>query len=909
MVVAEVTSPPLASLYNHACTLCGICQNVKSVCVAGRGPDSGAKIVIFGEAPGPQEDEAGVPFIGRSGQLLGEMLTVAGVDLNLVRVENIVRGFPKSKTDKIRPPTDAEVEICIQYTYAVLDTLLSRGETPVLVPMGNVAMEALTGYAQITKNRGRFLPMKVLESYKEKYGHLEGKFDVIGTIHPAAVLRGNEGYKNQIISDLGKAWGRATGVTKTVEYWKNYKWVTDLDWFDTWVHVAIQRYKAGQIPWVALDLETTTKDETYDLENQRVVCFSVCIDPGVGIVVPLYHKDSPFKNDPTSIKQATRSLGKLIAEVPVTGWNFAYDLKWLWLHMGVKPKELGFDGFLASKWVWGSRLQDHTLNTRAIEELGFEGHGDEIKVEMSLIKDPAERHYGNSSQSAMLRYSGGDADATYQLSLRLREMLTKVPKAPDQFKAIQLDAVPVLCKMEVNGIKVDKKINEYLLVEYVKKMQPIEDRVVLSPWGQETAKYLASRETPLAFNLKSVETSRHLFFDAMRLPVQEEGKSGPSTDKDTIETLVEYCAKTGQKEKAELLTSIMEWKLLKHTYNNFIKNIDKYIKYDGYFHTQYNIAGAETGRMSTYQPSLHGQPKGSMARWQFISRWDKQGGLILSNDMSQMELRVLAALSGDENLLDTIRSGVDLHTANAAKMFKVSIENVTKKLRQDAKVANFAVAYGATASTIAWQTGSSVREGQAIIDSWYTTYPKTKTYQDREYALAKKTGYTYTPFGRIRWIKGVKESKQGDHAWRQCLNTGIQSVASDLTLSALIHSAHEIERRGLKSLLFGFIHDAIVCDVYPGELFDVLAIIRHSMTTWINETFPWMLGLVAADSEVGAGWGFPCDITEIGDSHLKIQGSAAHMTLLQLELQNLPWTVSMETKSADKLVAEVRRSA
>lgn len=1159
----------LSSLCDSSCTRCALYERAKTVCVPGRGAESAIRLLIIGEAPGPQEDKEGLPFVGPSGELLEKLIEEAGLDNQYIRYENIVRCLPTKRGEQgVRPPEPQEIEACLPYLSKIVRQIVEAGSKPLLVATGNSALQALTGFAQITRNRGRFLPLKA--------GMEDLNLTVMGMIHPAAVLRGQEAYRPLIAQDLAAAWSYG-GETTSLDYSGEYVWGSSLECFRSWVEAVIEDFQTDKIHWVSFDTETTGFSP-YD-SSQRLVCFSFCAQPRKAIVVPLYHKDSPWKDDPISIKEVRDITARLFSIVPICGWNLSFDLKWIKLHMDLSPIAL-YDGFLGSRWLYGSKRPDHRLNTLADQILGFRGHGHAVKVELAAIRETTKRHYGNLSRDTLLQYAGGDTDAALQLCgadyQRMQSVvLTDGTTMLDKFNFIQTRALPTLVRMEMNGVKVSRETNEYLKVEYVKMMKPLEDKVALSTWGQQAAKILqeqrnrkqealgkAIRASSLLgdpeVNLKSVDYVRCLLFDAMEFTAEDTGikklpKTGPPTAKQAIDALIELCS-TDERYfiKREILEALREWKLLKHNYNNFIKNAENYIFDDGCFHTQYNIAGAEclaagelvltnrgylpvqevsrgdnvltherrprkvidcvdngihiiykitlesgltlrttanhpfllangswvtadrlvlgdsvnvhskpeewrpipewqqffvsswgrvanlatrrvlalqpkgewghlkatlsrngaqergpdrkdfpvhrlvaqaflrkeesqeqqlevrhldgiawvntvenlgwgtsaenslapfsaspvvaidieeaaqtyglvveedhshitggiithnTGRMSTYQPSLHGTPKGSMVRWQFVSRWQNAGGLIVSADASQMEIRVLAILSGDENLAATLASGLDIHQANAAKMFRVPFDKVNKSLRQRAKTAGFAVLYGATATTVAAQIKSSLAEAEEVIASWYRAYPKTREFQSKEWRQAKKYGHTYTPFGRIRWLEGIKEAREGSHVWRQALNTAIQSVASDLVLIAIIEIVKEIEERSLRSLPFGFIHDAVVSDVHPGELWDILEIKKRRMETYLMQAFPWITVPIVAEFDICPGWGFPCEVKSFTNAEIHLAGPSPHMALLARETAHLIG-VSYEIvdrwkddKGQEQVKAILRRSA
>jgi len=885
----------LDDIYDNSCSKCDLCKTANYVCVGHRGSLTDVELVVCGEAPGTDEDVKGVPFIGKAGVLLDKLLAVAGVDKKKVLYTNIVRCFP-NENGITRQPTKQEIEPCIDYLYQTLDRIRLNFEknkkngTRYIVALGNEALEALTGNRKISTNRGKEFNLVVHRNYKEKYGHLENEFTVVGVIHPSAVLRGLSVAEKQIVTDLRALWMKIVG--KQNMYWKKYKWENTTSGFDMYVDGVINAYKSGYIPFVAFDLETTGLIP-YD-KDSRIVAFSFSHKPGEGVVVPWIHKDSPWNEDGISQESIKNSLKKLLSEVPICGWNLLFDVKWLSLHLGIEVKEIGFDGFLARRWMWGDTLPYNDLNKVAEEELQFHGHGQDI---WNILSD-TKGHMGMVDSDILVRYAGGDADASYQLCVQYLGTIKQM-RLLDQFKNISLRAVLPIASMEMSGVFIDQEMNKKLQKEFPEQMQPIIDSIKNTKWGIDTQKVLSQREKPLTFNLDSSTTLRELVYGQMKMPAIKSGKQGPSTDKEVTEELLDYCSQHGLQNHLQVLQWLSEWRGLKHTYNNFIKNLSEYTQWDGYFHTNYHIAGTDTGRVSSSKPSLHGQPKGSKARWQFISRWADKGGVILSSDMSQAEMRVLASLSRDENLIQTILSGVDIHTANAAKMFKVPVEEVTKKQRDLSKRAGFGVVYGIGAQTLAGRIETSVEEAQGIIDSWYEAFPKTLLWQQEQYRNAKKHGFLITVYGRIRHIEDYNKSHWGDKAWRRSINFPIQSTASDITFSALLEAVEEVKRLGLKSKIFGFIHDAIVTDVYPGELLTIVKIMKNKMVSWTNTVNRWILAPMEADYEVGASWGTPCRVNNFNTKEIEVTGDAANALKLKWLLEKTFTVDKLEDSEKD----------
>lgn len=1211
----------LSNFCDSECTKCNLHRTATRVCVSGKGAESDIKMLIVGEAPGTDENKLGECFIGKAGQLLQSYLETVEVDLGRIRFENLVRCFPQDSNGLTRQPTNEEARECLPYFYSIITSILADQEkTPVIVALGNFALKTLTGNAKITTNRGTFFPLIVPDSLKETFGYLEEMdIQVMGTIHPSAVLRGTTAYEPKIIADLSYAWKVATDSVG--KYWTKYKWVDDPDIFSEYVDRAISRHEAGEIPWIAYDLETTGL-EVYDTKNHKTVCFSLCMEDEKAIVVPLYHKDCPYLDDSFVMERVINDLKRLLIEVPIAGWGLVFDVKWTKLHLGIDIKEVGFDGYLARRWLYGSE-QHNDLNSVAAEELNFYGHGNDIWSEVKNLPKESQ-NFSNVSKDTLLIYAGGDADATFRLCKTLEETLDST-NTLESFKSLSIAGVLPICKMEMDGVFINETTNSYLRKKYPEKMKPLVDFILNTEYGKKTQQWLSARKdkkgkpSPLVFNIASSTSLQRLIFEEMGMPIRESGKSGPAANREIVEELIEYCNTNGFDEEKKILEAINEWRTHKHTYTNFIKNIPEYTQWDGFFHTQYNIAGTEcmpagelvltdrgwlpveqvvvgdkvlthkgrarsvissfpngiksifkitldndlslrttgnheyfhndagwveasslrvgdevrihcsdveqwkviedwpnfsvsswgrirnnltgkfstirrknsgngrkfghlsvllyrngssnqprgknkkdvcvhtlvlneftrkknkgeearhlnnlawdnninnlkwctrkenvedqikfrslskvgnnktklnwekvdlirsiprttlsdkelsiqfgvsrelirdvrngirwikttdpptikfntakvvkieiepeemtfglvveedhshvtggivthnTGRFSTSKPSLHGQQKGSEAREQFVSRWIGKGGLIVSGDMSQMEMRVLAALSGDKNLIGAITSGVDLHTANASKMFKIPTEKVDKKQRDHAKRSGFGVVYGIAAETLATRLECNVAEARTIINIWYETFPDTLIFQKQEFARAKKFGCVYTPFGRFRMIPDIGTAKWGDKAWRRSINTNIQSSASDITYTSLLHAHKLFDERELQSKIFGFVHDSIIVDVYPGEVWEVLDILNKSMVEWANETYEWMKGLVKADYEICTAWGLPCSVDKFEKEKVVVHGPEKNIMLLGIELQNTDTinVINSEELGPDEFSLEMTRT-
>lgn len=888
----------VSDIFNRNCDKCSLHNGATRICVPGSGRIDNLKLVVIGEAPGREEDLYGEPFIGKAGKLLKDYMIRCGIDLNTVRFENVTRCFPNDN-GVTKQPEPEHVEACLPYLYRILRLIKeNHQDLPKIVALGNVALKALTGESKITVNHGTFFPLKI---QNPEFKDLDDKFQVMGVIHPSAVLRGNSGHEKTILSDLTHVW--SVCMNKVRDYGAEYVWLNSPDAVDSYIDTQIERFNDKEIECVSYDIETTGL-ETYDTKSglMKTVSYQLCTDIGKGVLVPLYHKDSDWKDDLFVQERLWSSLGRMLDVIPITGWNLPFDIKWSKIHMGVSVKRVFFDALFASRFISaGQKNKNWELNSVAAEELGFYGHGDEIWKEMAALPK-GQNNFSNANKSTLLKYGVGDVDAALQLTFR-RIQLLKETGLYDSFQHMLMRAELPICQLELNGVAINVAMNQHMMEKYPALMEPHFKAIIESPYGIETSKVLASRNKPLKFNLKSDVTIQTLVYDKMGLMGDPEKQKavGFSLDKEALEDLIEYCNSRGWHDRKELLEHLQEWKANAHTYTNFVKNLPKYYQYDGLFHTQYNLTGTDTGRASSSKPSIHGQQKGeSGVRQQFASRWARQGGLILSGDFSQMEMRVLAALSGDPNLIEAISSGLDIHTANASKMFNVPVEHVDPKMRDKAKRSGFGVIYGIGPQTLAVRIGSTVREAEEIIQSWYDVFPLTLEFQKMEYKKAKKYGFVATNFGRIRWVENIEKSRWGDRAWRQVVNSNIQSTASDITLMALLEVFFEVEKRGLKSKMFGFVHDSIITDIYPGELWEILDIKKDKMVRWVNSEWDWMTAPVTADYEICPGWGFPCTLTAHDGDQLSVTGSKMSTTLLINEVKRIGKIIDISSKIDDK---------
>jgi len=276
--------------------------------------------------------------------------------------------------------------------------------------------------------------------------------------------------------------------------------------------------------------------------------------------------------------------------------------------------------------------------------------------------------------------------------------------------------------------------------------------------------------------------------------------------------------------------------------------------HEGLYKPEYNLSFVTTGRLSS---GFHTMPNECDIKRMFCSRWRDEGGLIFAADYSQIELRVIASMSGEQNLIDAYNKGIDVHTLTASKIYRVPLDQVTWRQRQDGKQTNFAIAYGAGAETLSAQLGVSKEEAQEMLNSFFRGYPQYSEWINQQHQFVKDHGFIVTAWNRIIPIPDSESSEtwRKMEALRQSVNYPIQSSASDIVTSAINAIYKRLENSHLKSLVIAAVHDSIEGDTYPGELFHLMNVYKEECVDKMNERLSWLKCPLKIDYEIGSSWG------------------------------------------------------
>ena len=415
-----------------------------------------------------------------------------------------------------------------------------------------------------------------------------------------------------------------------------------------------------------------------------------------------------------------------------------------------------------------------------------------------------------------------------------REVYSKLVSVDEEslYKDVELPTSLVLADMSMQGIRVQKdELNNYT--------QKLSERI-------EIIREQIIEEAGVDFNISSPKQLGEVLFDRLHLPHGKKTKTGYSTAADVLESLApEYT----------IVANVLEYRTLTKLKSTYGEGLVAFIEPDGRIHGEFNQTVTATGRISSSQPNLQNIPIrmeiGRQIRKVFVP---KDGCVFLDADYSQIELRVLAHMSGDEKLIDAYRSAEDIHTMTASQVFHVPVDMVTPEMRRNAKAVNFGIIYGISSFGLSNDLSISVSEAKQYIDSYFHTYPKIKTFLDNLVQSAKDKGYSETILGRKRPIPDLssKNFRLRSFGERVAMNAPIQGTAADIMKIAMIRVFNELYSRNLKSRLILQVHDELRIETYKDEVDEVKSILEEAMTKAVELKVPLMIETGEGDNWLNA---------------------------------------------------------
>ena len=567
---------------------------------------------------------------------------------------------------------------------------------------------------------------------------------------------------------------------------------------------------------VSLDTETTSTNAI----EAELVGMSFSVEENKAFYVPV----SANREEALRIVNIFKPLYEN-EKILKVGQNIKYDLEVL-ANYGVTLKGKMFDTMIAH-YVLQPELY-HNMDYLAEIYLKYKT----IHIE-ELIgpKGKGQKNMRDLNPQDVYEYAAEDADITLKLKNILEKELEKAG-VEHLFYDIEMPLMPVLASMEMNGVCLDtvslKETSEVL----TNRLKIIENKI-----------YELSGET---FNIASPKQVGEILFD--KLKIVEKAKKTKTGQYVTNEEVLQ-----GLKHKHEIVGNILEHRGLKKLLGTYVDALPSLInKRTGRIHTSFNQTIASTGRLSSSDPNLQNIPvrgeEGKEIRKAFIP---EPGCLFFSADYSQIELRVMAHLSNDENMIEAFREGYDIHAATAAKIYKEDMNEVSRDQRTKAKRANFGIIYGITIFGLAERLDISRDEAKQLIDGYFETYPKVKEYMETAKETARKNGYVETLFKRRRYLADInsRNATVRGFAERNAINAPIQGTAADIIKVAMINIYNRFNNEGIRSKMILQVHDELNFSVYPDEKEKVEKIVLEEMQGAFSMKVP-----LVADCGWGKNW-------------------------------------------------------
>jgi len=572
------------------------------------------------------------------------------------------------------------------------------------------------------------------------------------------------------------------------------------------------------------------------LDRQDAFCFDTETTSLVAIEAALvgmsfsYRKGEafyvPFPEDPEACQAQADLFKGIFAKESTTkiAQNIKYDMSVL-RNYGIEIKGATYDTMLAHYLIEPEKR--HGMDALALAYLSYEP----MSIENLIGKKGAKQ--GNMREvelNLIKEYAAEDADITLQLKPFLDKQLTTNPKALQLLHEVEMPLARVLSAIECEGVNLDVPF----LLEMSKTLEADSKAV------QEKIYATAGQE----FNIASPKQLGEILFEKLKLdPKAKKTKTGQYMTGEEVLSKLE-----SEHEIASLILDFRELQKLKSTYVDALPALIS--PKTGRIHTSFMQAVTATGRLSSKDPNLQNIPirtvRGREIRKAFIPR--DENHLILSADYSQIELRIMAAFSKDESMLDAFNNGLDVHKATAAKVFHVPLEEVTSDMRRKAKTVNFGIIYGVSAFGLAAQLGISRTEAKEIIDQYFIEFPKVKTFMDQSIADARENGYVETVLGRRRYLRDILSANMNERGFaeRNAINAPIQGSAADMIKVAMIQIQDFLEKENLQSKMILTVHDELVFDAHKDEV--------DYLKTQINKIMCEAMDLgVAMETGIGVG--------------------------------------------------------
>jgi DNA polymerase-1 len=630
------------------------------------------------------------------------------------------------------------------------------------------------------------------------------------------------GVEAPVIEDVAVASDAPAQVAFDAE---KYEWVKDAAALQVWID---RIYARG---YVAVDTETTSLNEM----RAELVGVSLCVMAGQACYIPLTHKggaaDDLFGDDALAegqmdFEDCLAILKPMLEDDSILkiGQNMKYDAK-IFKRVGITVDPI--DDTMLMSYAMNAGLNRHSMDVLSEQYLGHTP----IPIKPLLGAGKSAITFDRVPVEEAVKYAAEDADITLRLWQVLKPQLHS-KQVTSVYETMERPLVPVLAKMEMYGIKVDRDTLSRMSNAFAQKMAGLEDELYELAGGK--------------FNVGSPAQVGEILFDQMGLEGGKKGKTGKyATGADILEDLATEHGFPGL---------VLDWRQLSKLKSTYTDALQTHINSEtGRVHTSYSITGANTGRLSSTDPNLQNIPirtdEGRKIREAFIA---DEGKVLVALDYSQIELRILAHVANIDALKQAFRDGHDIHAMTASEMFNVPLDEMTSDVRRQAKAINFGVIYGISGFGLARNLRIPRAEAQGFIDRYFERFPGIRTYMDDTVAFAKEHNRVETLFGRKIHTPEINAKGPGaGFAKRAAINAPIQGTAADVIRRAMIRMDAAIAHLPAKMLLQ--VHDELVFEVDKDAADDLIAAAREVMENAANPVVKFDVPLVV-DAGIGATW-------------------------------------------------------
>ena len=596
----------------------------------------------------------------------------------------------------------------------------------------------------------------------------------------------------------------------------HYETVLDAKALEKWLD------RIDKAKLVAVDTETTS----IDYMQAEIVGISVSVEPGEAAYIPLAH-DYPGAPDQLARDEVLQRFKPFLENEgkPKVGHHLKYDAH-IFARYGIELRGMRFDSMLES-YVLNSVATRHDMDSVArhyldINTLHYEDVAGKGAKQLTFNQVPLE-------QAAP--YAAEDADVTLRLHRKLRGELEKHERLLEVYEEIEQPLVPVLFRMEETGVLIDRAMLRTQSGELAKSMQDLEVKAHELAGGP--------------FNLGSPKQLQEILFEKQSLPViRKTPKGQPSTAEDVLQELA---------DDYELPRVILEYRSVAKLRSTYTDKLPEQVSpATGRVHTSYHQAVTATGRLSSTDPNLQNipirTPEGRRIRQAFIA---PEGFKLLAADYSQIELRIMAHLSGDKGLLKAFAEDQDVHSATAAEVFGVELQQVTADQRRSAKAINFGLMYGMSAFGLAKQLGVGRGEAQEYVNLYFERYPGVKAYMDGTREMAREKGYVETVSGRRLYLPEIRDRnpQRRQYAERSAINAPMQGTAADIIKKAMIAVHHWLQQEQVNARMIMQVHDELVLEASNDQVEQVRTNVVELMASAASLAVP-----LKVDAGIGANW-------------------------------------------------------